>query len=110
MKELLPIALSASIWGSRWKGLTVPCLCDNAAVVAVVNSDKSKMDRATHLMRCLSFRWGVSMICKHNGAADALSCGDLPSFQRLVPGEDKATTPIPDGLLQCLVWGTLKVD
>jgi len=38
---------------------------DNAAVVAIVNSGRSKMDRVKHLMRCLSFflaKWGVSLI------------------------------------------------
>ena len=79
------------------------------------------MDRTMHLMRCLSFflaRWGVSMVCSYmlgaqNGVADALSRGDVPSFQRLVPGADKAPTVIPDNLLQCLVLGTpdrTKVD
>ena len=58
------------------------------------------------------------MVCRHipgtqNGAADALPRGDVPSFQRLVPGADKAPTVIPDNLLQCLVLGTpgwTKVD
>ena len=88
--------------------------CDNAAVVAIINSGRSKMDRAMHLMRCLSFflaRWEVSMVCRHipgvqNGAADALSRDDLHSFQRLVPGVDEVPTAIPNGLLQCLVFGT----
>ena len=43
---------------------------------------------------------------KQNGAADALSRGDLASSQRLVPGP----TPIPDSLLQCLVWGDTRLD
>ena len=46
MKELLLIVLGVAVWGSRWKGLTVTCQCDNAAVVAIVNSGRSKMDRA----------------------------------------------------------------
>ncbi len=114
VKELLPIVLGVAIWGSEWKGLTIVCFCDNAAVVAIVNSGRSKMDRAMHLMRCLSFflaRWGVSLVCRHipgtqNGAADALSCGVLPSFQRLVPRADREPTTLPDNLLQCLVHGT----
>ena len=72
------------------------------------------MDRAMHLMRCLSFflaRWCVSLVCRHipgaqNGAADALSRDDLPSFQRLVPRADVEGTTLPDNLLQCLVFGT----
>ena len=68
VKELLPIVLGAAVWGSKWKGLAISCLCDNATVVAIVNSGRSKMDRTMHLMRCLSFflaRWGVSMVCRH---------------------------------------------
>ena len=89
VKELLPIVLGAAVWGSKWKGLTISCLCDNAAMVAIVNSGRSKMDRTMHLMRLLSFflaRWGVSMVWRHipvaqNGAADALSRGDVPSSE-----------------------------
>ena len=90
-KEFLPIVLGVAMWGPRWKGRTVLYHCNNAAVV---NLGRSRMDRAMHLMLCLSFllaRWEVSLICRHipgveNGAADALSRDDLPSFQRLVPG------------------------
>ena len=47
MKELLPIVLAA-MWGSLWRGFTVSCRCDNAAVVNIVNSGKT-MDRAMHV-------------------------------------------------------------
>ncbi len=94
--------------------MSVSCRCDNAAVVAIVNSGRSKMDRAMHLMRCLSFflaRWGVSLKCRHipgvqNGAADALSRNALPSFQRLVPEVNELPTVLPDRLLESLVHGT----
>jgi len=64
-----------------WQGLLVSCRCDNAAVVVIINSGRSKVERVMHLMRCLSFflaRWNVSLICRHipdsqNVAADALS-------------------------------------
>ena len=112
-KELLPIVLGTAVWGSAWKGCTVLCLSDNAAVVAIVNSGQSKMDRAMHLMKCLSFflaRWGISLVCRHlpgfqNGAADALSRNALPSFQRLVPHASSVPSAIPDNLLQCLALG-----
>ena len=55
IKELLPIVLGMAVWGGRWQGLSVSCRCDNAAVVSIVNSGRSKVDRAMHLMRCLSF-------------------------------------------------------
>ena len=50
VKELLPIVLAAATWGPLWRGFTVSCRCDNAAVVAIVNSGRSRMDRAMHLM------------------------------------------------------------
>ena len=55
IKELLPIILVVAVWGGRWQGLSASCRCDNAAVVSIVNSGRSKVDRAMHLMRCLSF-------------------------------------------------------
>ena len=95
------IFLGVAVWGEWWQGTSVSCRCDNAAVVAIVNSGRSKMDRAMHLMRCLSFflaRWGVSLKCRHipgvqNGAADALSRNALPSFQRLVPEVNELPSP-----------------
>ena len=115
IKELLPIVLGVALWGGRWQGLSVSCRCDNAAVVLIVNSRRSKVDRAMHLMRCLSFflaRCDVSLVCKHlpgtqTGAADALSRNVLPTFQRLVSGASATPTDLPDDLLWCLVQGTL---
>ncbi len=121
VKELLPIVMAVAVWGRLWKGATVSCRCDNMAVVAIVNSGRSKMDRAMHLMRCLSFflaRWDVTLVCQHipgvdNGAADALSRDSLLLFQQLVPESAAEATHIPVGLLQCLVRDTpdwTKVD
>ena len=36
------IVVSAVIWGPKWKGKTILARCDNAAVVAIVNSGTSK--------------------------------------------------------------------
>ncbi len=79
------------------------------------------MDRAMHLMRCLSFflaRWNMSFVCEHipgvdNGAADALSRDSLSMFQSLIPEAAREPTPNHEGLLQCLVEETMdwtKVD
>ncbi len=99
--------MAVAVWGHLWKGATVSCRCDNMAVVAIVNSGRSKMDRAMHLMRCLSFflaRWDVSLICQHipgidNGTADALSRDSLLLFQQLVPDSAVEATHIPERLL-----------
>ena len=49
------IVLAVAMWGYLWTGMTVLCKCDNMAVVAIINSGRSRMDKAMHLMRCLSF-------------------------------------------------------
>ena len=67
IKELLPIVIGAALWGSQWQGTCVQCLCDNAAVVAIINSGRSKVERAMHLMRSLFFflaRWNVVLVCR----------------------------------------------
>ena len=88
IKELLPIVIGAALWGSQWQGMCVQCLCDNLAVVAIINSGRSKVERGMHLMRSLFFflaRWNVVLVCQHiagvkNGTTDALLRNDLPSF------------------------------
>ena len=55
VKELAPIVVACAIWGPGWRGKTVRCLCDNAAVVAILLSGTAKHPLVMHLMRCLSF-------------------------------------------------------
>ena len=42
VKELAPVVLGVATWGQKWKGLTIQCRCDNAAVVAILHSGRSK--------------------------------------------------------------------
>ena len=57
VKELVPIVVGCAVWGNNWRGKTLRCQCDNAAVVAIVRSGTSKPPLVMHLMRCLSFLW-----------------------------------------------------
>ena len=52
-KELLPIVLAALVWGSAWQGSSVLCVCDNAAVVDVINHHSARDPLLCHLLRCL---------------------------------------------------------
>lgn len=111
VKELLPIVMSVALWGYQWSGRAVQCLCDNAAVVAVINSGTSKCERIMQLMRSLFFftaSCNVFLTAKHipgveNRAADALSRDDLPSFFVQEPKGQKVATPIPQELIEALV-------
>ena len=83
------------------EGGAVRCRTDNAAVVSIVNTGRSKDTLAMHLMRCLSFfmaRFAFVVRAEHvpgrdNGAADALSCDRLTLFRSQVSGVSGNTTP-----------------
>ena len=93
VKELLPIVVACAVWGKQWRGTTVKCICDNAAVVAILKSGKSKDRLAMHLVRCLFFfsaHFNIFLVTQHlpgreNVAADALSWKNLPLFYQQVP-------------------------
>ena len=87
-KQLLPIVAACAVWGSLWQGCTVRCLCDNAAVVAIIRSGSSRDPCVMHLMRCLFFFVAhyqlvlspVHIPGKQNEAADNLSRDALSLF------------------------------
>ena len=56
-QELLPI-VSCAIWGSALAGCHIRCLCDNAAIVVMINKHTSKRPVAMHLLRYLFFICG----------------------------------------------------
>ena len=99
VKELMPIVIAATLWGDRWRGKTIQCRTDNAAVVAIVNSGRSKNSSlAMHLIRTLFFvmaRFDIAIVAVHlpgreNEAADALSRDRLPLFFAQVPNASEA--------------------
>jgi hypothetical protein len=99
VKELLPIVVACAVWGHQWRGATVQCLCDNAAVVAIVKSDTSRDSLVMHLMRCLFFFTASHHLLllpqhlpgKENTAADHLSRDALPLFLQIIPHAKKST-------------------
>ena len=111
VKELLPIVIGCAVWGDRWKGETVRCVCDNAAVVAIIKSGSSRDKRVMHLMRCLFFFTAIHQIVlapshipgKLNTAADMLSRDGLSSFLQLVPEAKSQPSLLPQELLEALV-------
>ena len=111
VKELLPIVVAVAVWGHRWQGRTVRCLCDNAAVIAIIRSGSSKDPSAMHLLRCLFFftaRYQVVLVASHisgkrNEAGDRLSRDSLSFFFKLVPDAKKRPSVPPQELLDSLV-------
>ena len=110
VKELLPIVVACAVWEKEWAKLTVMFRCDNAAVVAIINSGRSKDKLVMHLMRCLSFfgarynffYFAVHVPGKDNVAADSLSRNNLSLFYRQVPKAKRLPTQISEDLRRVL--------
>ena len=103
--------MACAVWGKNWRGQTIKCICDNAAVVAIINSGRSKDKFAMHILRCLFFftaHFNLSLFAQHlpgkeNVAADALSRDNLPLFLQQVPRAKQDPTLLPQELVQALI-------
>ena len=110
IKELLPIVVASILWGRTWTGKHILFRCDNAAVVAIVNSGCSKHPIAMHCTRLVyllgavfNFSFQSSHIAgKDNIAADAISRNNHALFLQLTPEAYIQPTPIPTQVREAL--------
>ena len=111
VKELVSITIAAAIWGPEWSTESIEVKCDNAAVVAVLNSGSSRNPELMHLMRCLSFfmaKFHFTLHASHvtgskNALADALSRNNVDQFLLLHPQASRRPAPIPQELVDLLI-------
>ena len=111
VKEMIPVVISAAIWGHHWKGERVLFVSDNYSVVSVINTRSAKHQQLVHLSCCLFFfaaYHGFSFSTEHiagqkNGAADALSRNNLPLYFQLVPQAQSQPSVIQAALFN-LLW------
>ena len=108
-KELFPLVVAIATWGNLWRGKVVRCFCDNAAVVAIVQSGSSKDDLVMHLMRCFFYicaRDSVYVTAEHipgeGNVADSLSRNNVSLFRKQVPWAQQAPVRLAEGLLELL--------
>ena len=118
-KEMIPIVISAAIFGGLWSGKIVHFHTDNMAVVHVVNALFCKDSHLMHLVRLLvffasyhNFWFFASHIAgKNNIAADSLSRNNLSIFFTQVPLASRIPTRIPQSLLtiisQNITWTSM---
>ena len=66
VKELAPIVIACAVWGRRWQGRSIHCVCDNAAVVSIITSGSSRDATVMHLMWCLFFFQAVFSLSLHS--------------------------------------------
>ena len=106
-KEMVPVVISAAIWGIHWHGQHILFRCDNESVVSVINTRNAKDRQLVHLSCCLFFFAAAHhfTFCaehiagKANGAADALSRNHLDIFLSLVPQASPKPSIIPQALI-----------
>ena len=110
IKELLPVVIASILWGKTWTGKHILFRCDNAAVVAIVNSGRSKHPIAMHYTRLIyllgavfNFSFQSSHIAgKDNTAADAISRNNYAFFLQLTPEAYSEPTIIPTPVREAL--------
>ncbi|XP_006814834.1 uncharacterized protein LOC102809372 [Saccoglossus kowalevskii] len=96
-KELLPIFLACSIWGSLWHGKKVLFHCDNESIVNIWRKGSSRCPFIMALVRAIFFKAAKSnfhVMVTHisginNNIADSLSRLQLQRFRSLAPQATK---------------------
>ena len=109
-RKLLPIVLSATIWGPSIFTYKVLYQCDNSSVVAAIKKGTAKDTIIMHLIHSLWFftsYYHIGQICEHiagvvNTTADHLSRHNNSSFFALNPGASLASTTLPAPLLEII--------
>ncbi len=112
IKELIPIVLAASAWGSAWARKRVIFKCDNAAVVSLLRQGSCRDRHLSFLLReltilaiCNSFTFtAVHIPGKCNVHADALSRFNFQAFHSACPEAAPCSLPVPQTLLRKLVF------
>ena len=102
-KELFPIVVAATLWGSQWVSRRVEFICDNESVVAVLKSGSSRDQHLMGLLRHLSllairhsFMLTTSSV---RGMANSLSRFQFQHFCCLAPQADPTPCVIPESLM-----------
>lgn len=114
-KELLPLVVSAIIWGDQWRGQLVRFRSDNQAVVSVLSRRSAKDPHMCHLLRCLVFleaKYEFGFKAEHvpgknNKAADALSRNNRSAFFSLHPQAPSTPKALPQRIIELLLDPTI---
>ena len=107
--ELYPIVVAVQLWGQKWKNHCILFLCDNEAIVAVINKqtclDVYIMVLVRELvMSCL--KYNILFKAKHipgktNIVADLLSRLQVLKARQVAPWLSPVPTTLPPHLLPC---------
>ena len=108
MLELFPIVVAIKLWGERLKNKKVSFVCDNQAVVSIINKQTAKPKNVMSLLRrlillCLqnNIRFkAVYIPTSKNVIADSLSRFQWSRFRDAAPQADTMASTVPPELWQ----------
>ena len=111
-KEMVPVVISAAIWGVQWAKCRVLVRSDNMAVVHCLTTGTARNPLLMHLLRCLHFVTAshqIDIVSRHvpgvlHTAADALSRNYMRLFFNATPQAQSEATRIPVTLLDMLLY------
>ena len=115
-KELVPIVMAVALWGPQWAGEKVCCLCDNAAVVAVINKGSARDPALMCLIRLLTLLCAIlniTVTAQHlpgaqNASVDALLRNKRFVFFHLNPQASPVPAIIPNELRELVFNRSLR--
>ena len=104
--ELFPILVALHVWGDKLKNKKIRFMCDNMAVVNILNSMTSKSGNVMTLVRritLLCLEYNMVIKANHiqgvkNNLCDALSRFQFQRFRQLAPEADPEPQPMPSCL------------
>ncbi|CAF1618610.1 unnamed protein product [Rotaria magnacalcarata] len=102
--ELMPIVISAVLWGANWSRRRIIFYCDNQALVYILNKRRSANSIIMMFIRrltLLSLKYNFHLMALHiagatNGIADATSRQQWARFRHLAPWADTFPCQIPN--------------
>lgn len=107
VKELFPIVLAIELWAHSFANKKIVFMCDNMAVVDIINAASSKDPLIMKYVRRLvvvALKYNILFRAKHiagklNTICDLLSRSYIQEAQTLAPWLDRSPTTIPAALL-----------
>ena len=108
--KLVPIVAAANLWGCAWFRLRVQLLCDNMAVVTVLNSSTSKSPDVMHLLRLLTLeacRKNFIFLAAHTPGRENYAADVSIAPTRVAPlGSSRQSGPPSNSTITALAPGT----
>ena len=101
--EIYPIAVACHVWGKHWRSKRISVLCDNEAVVAIINKGRSSAKDIMPFMRSItwsSISHNFIISARHipghfNSLADSLSRFKFQTFRSICPEASPTSIQVP---------------